>query len=479
MVPIHQILREIKLAFGTNDVSLPKNTNEFRMRMPWRGSNSETKIDPDDDEKGLIVSSPPTQSIRTIDDLDKKVTDSDTLSPQIQQDSLPNPSVHPYKMILSKMKEESEPVSTTACTNPPPNALGSTAAHDINATSALCDTLSEQQDPESCVPSAQIEPKPSASRATVLQTRARGSQYRLATDTVDKIKRPGVFILGGSSGDDGSSYSDSEGSVTDWRFCEAKQSSLANSQRNKHLSSSKNPSFKEIVQSRRMEEVDCEDEDAVESDCDGDGDVSESAIEEDDVAWEDSDSESERAGPVDNDIFCRVEPQANLTSQRSMLTMQLHNPQRNTTLANGASRSSPTLHRSCTPSSAGPSHPGSSDKTGVEPLPTIHGLKSGPAMSIICTTINTHPHLDSPKTIRRNMRSIELSESLRKSLLWERRQTSTIATAFLKRRHTAQNIAHLQKYPDIKPDPATAESPKNNFWNDYFAGPWEYHAKEW
>src|SRR3984885_16114518 len=61
MVPIHQILREIKLAFGTNDVCLPKNINEFRIRMPWQ--DSETKIDLDGDEKGLIVS--PTQSIRT------------------------------------------------------------------------------------------------------------------------------------------------------------------------------------------------------------------------------------------------------------------------------------------------------------------------------------------------------------------------------------------------------------------------------
>ena len=82
--------------------------------MPWQEPNSETKIDPDDDEKGLIVSPSLTQSIRTIDDLNKNVTDPDTMSPQIQQDSLiypaPNPSAHPYRMILNKMKEESERV---------------------------------------------------------------------------------------------------------------------------------------------------------------------------------------------------------------------------------------------------------------------------------------------------------------------------------------------------------------------------------
>src|ERR1700733_3293035 len=103
MVPIHQIMREIKLAFGTNDVCLPKNTNEFRIRMPWQEPNSETRIDPDCYEKGLTILPPPTQSVRTIDDLNKKATDSDTLSPQTQQDSLisptPSPSAHPYRVI--------------------------------------------------------------------------------------------------------------------------------------------------------------------------------------------------------------------------------------------------------------------------------------------------------------------------------------------------------------------------------------------
>jgi hypothetical protein len=164
---------------------------------------------------------------------------------------------------------------------------------------------------------------------------------------------------------------------------------------------------------------------------------------------------------------------------RPTLTMQLHNLQRNTTLAIGVSRSSSTLRRPCTLSSTGPSHLDSSDKTEVESLPTIHGLKSGWSMPTVCAATNTHPHLDSPKTIQRNMLATELTVSLRKSLLWERRQKSTTANAFLKRRHTAQNMAHLQKYPDVKPDLATVESSKNNSWDPYFEGPWEYHTKGW
>ena len=89
-----------------------------------------------------------------------------------------------------------------------------------------------------------------------------------------------------------------------------------------------------------------EDGDAIESGDDDDGEASESAIEEDDAAWEDSDSESCHPSPVDKNLFQRVESQANQTSRRSMLTMQLHKPQRYTAIVNGASRSSPALRRS-------------------------------------------------------------------------------------------------------------------------------------
>ena len=178
-------------------------------------------------------------------------------------------------------------------------------------------------------------------------------------------------------------------------------------------------------------------------------------------------------------MFQRVESQANLTSRRSMLTMQLHNSQGASALANTASRSSPALRRSHTSSPTGPSHPDSSDENDNEPALTMRGPQSSRPMPIICTTTNTHPPAHSPRTTRRNMLATELTESLRKHLLWERKQKSTTANAFLKRRHTAQNMAHLQEYPDLKPDPAAVEASKNNSWNHYFEGPWEYHTKGW
>ena len=287
-------------------------------------------------------------------------------------------------------------------------------------------------------------------------------------------KKPGMFMLGGSSGDDESSFEDRMSR-------QPLQSSLSHSLKTKPLEKSKKPSFKEIVQSRRIEEADTEDEDAIESgdDDDDDGEASESAIEEDDAAWEDSDSESGQASPADKNMFQRVDSQANLTSRRSMLTMQLHNPQRATGLATAASKSSPALRRSRTSSPNGPSHPDSSDENENEPVLTMRGPVSSRPMPIIRTTSNTHPLAHSPRTTRRNMLSTELTESLRKHLLWERKQKSTTANAFLKRRHTAQNVAHLQEYPDLKPDVAAVEASKNNSWNAYFEGPWEYHAKGW
>jgi hypothetical protein len=286
-------------------------------------------------------------------------------------------------------------------------------------------------------------------------------------------KKSGMFTLGGSSGDDESSFEDRMSR-------QPKQSSLSNSLKTKPLDKSKKPSFKEMVQSRRIEEAEIEDEDAIESCDDEDGEASESAIEEDDAAWEDSDSESGQASPMDKNMFQRVESQANLTTRRSMLTMQLHNPQRATALANAASRSSPALRRSRTSSPNGPSGPDSSDENENEPVLTMRGPQSSRPMPIISTASHTHPPAHSPRTTRRNMLATELTESLRKHLLWERKQKSTTANAFLKRRHTAQNMAHLQEYPDLRPDPAAVEASKINSWNHYFEGPWEeYHTKGW
>ena len=107
----------------------------------------------------------------------------------------------------------------------------------------------------------------------------------------------------------------------------------------------------------------------------------------------------------------------------------------------------------------------------------------------------------SPRTTRRNMLATELTESLRRHLLWERQQKSATANAFLKRRHTAHDMANLQEYPVPKGQPAKGQPQgqgastaaasalrqaketdgvKMGSWTNYADfGPWEYHAKGW
>merc|ERR1711977_251152 len=102
---------------------------------------------------------------------------------------------------------------------------------------------------------------------------------------------------------------------------------------------------------------------------------------------------------------------------------------------------------------------------------------------IIMTTSNTHPPQQpalSPRTTRRNMLSTELTESLRKNLLWERQQKSQTVNAFLKRNRNAQSMANLQgavKQPPLAPK--QPEHRSNNSWNQEFDNPWEFNAKGW
>ena len=289
----------------------------------------------------------------------------------------------------------------------------------------------------------------------------------------DGPKKGGMFTLGGSSGDDESSFEDR-------MSFRPKKSSLSEGL-SKPMEKHRGPTFKEVVQSKIVERDD-EDEGAIETDEEEEEEeISDSAIEdsaiEDEGEWEDSESENGKSSVEDKTLFQRVDSRPNLVSRRSMLTMQLHEPQRVSTLASAASKSSPAFRRSRTSSPTGPSLPASPDED--ESVLTMRGPGSSRPKPIITTTSNTHPPAHSPRTTRRNMLATELTESLRKHLLWERQQKSTTANAVFKRRHTAQNMAHLQEYPGVKPGQAVMDASKNNSWNHYFDAPWEYHTKGW
>ncbi|KKK17535.1 hypothetical protein ARAM_007664 [Aspergillus rambellii] len=292
-------------------------------------------------------------------------------------------------------------------------------------------------------------------------------------------KKGGMFTLGGSSGDD------DESSFEDRMAMQAPHRSSLTDQLGRpgsNLNPKKIASFKEQVATLKpMKTSKSSDEDAIETD----DEVSESAIEDDeDSDWEDSITESGRSSVEDREMFQRVDSRPNLVSRRSLLTMMMHQPLK----MQNACRSSPALQRSRLTSPNGPSIPASPADDDEESL-TMKG-PGVPRSKPIIMKPSPQSVAHSPRTTRRNMLATELTESLRRHLLWERQQKSATANAF-KRRHTTHDMANLQEYPGPKgtqePAPATTTTPskdkdvmKTGSWNNYTDfGPWEYHAKGW
>ncbi|KAI9878702.1 MAG: hypothetical protein M1830_010746 [Pleopsidium flavum] len=285
---------------------------------------------------------------------------------------------------------------------------------------------------------------------------------------IQSKRKGGMFLLGGSSGEDESSFEEQ-------MAIRVSRSSLSDGLK-RPLNNRKQTSFKDEVEARTIDESAAEDEEVFESD---DENVSESAIDDDDDEsdWEDSATESGRSSVEDKQLFQRVDSKPTLTSRRSLLTTLMHQPQRAAALANAASKSTPAMQRSRTSSPNGPSVAASPEE---EATLTMRGADIPRTKPIIVTTSNTHPPALSPRTTRRNMLATELTESLRKHLLWERQQKSTTANAVLKRRHTAQDVANLQEFPGQKPAQFSGDTSKNNSWNHYFDhGLGEYHQTGW
>lgn len=293
----------------------------------------------------------------------------------------------------------------------------------------------------------------------------------------------GMFVLGGSSGDDDSSFDEQ-------MSCEPTRQSSLTAGLKLPLRSKKQTSFKDEVESRTVNRHKShEDEEVFESD--DEGDTPESAIEEDEEEddedgsdWEDSVSDSAEPLANDKQLFKRVDSRPNITSRRSLLTTLMHQPDRAAAFANMASKSTSALQRSRTSPPNGPSA-GTSPEEEEEEEEEDSGLAMLPpnmtrSKPIIVTTSNTHPPALSPRTTRRNMLATELTQSLRKHLLWERQQKSTTANAVLKRRHTAHDVANLQEYPGQKPSQVSKDDSKTNSWNHYFDhGLGEYHQTGW
>lgn len=81
----------------------------------------------------------------------------------------------------------------------------------------------------------------------------------------------------------------------------------------------------------------------------------------------------------------------------------------------------------------------------------------------------------SPRTTRRNMLATELTESLRRHLLWERIKKSSTANAVLKRRYTSHDVA--RQHPEKLCIKQSENTDDRQYWWDL--GRNDYNEKGW
>lgn len=277
-----------------------------------------------------------------------------------------------------------------------------------------------------------------------------------------------MFMLGGSSEDD-------DGSFEDRRQSQLKQNLNAPDQK-RPQSTRKTLSFRDEIESRNMANRSHEDEEVFESsdeEEEEEDDLGESAIDsdeddddDDEGDWEDDASES-NDNTVNAPLFQRVDSKPNLVSRRSLLTTLMSEGDRAAAFQNMASRSTPALRRSRTSKvSSSPE-----DEAVIDPSKAVLGPEMTRSKPIIMTTSNGHHQMAlSPRTTRRNMLASEMTESLRKHVLWERQQKKATANAVLKRRHTAHNLVNLQQWP--------GQGNGQTSWN-FGNGPGGYHEVGW
>jgi hypothetical protein len=227
--------------------------------------------------------------------------------------------------------------------------------------------------------------------------------------------------------------------------------------------------------------------------------IDESAIDDDDDSsdWEDSIEDSGKSSVEEKVTFKRVDSKPQLTSQRSLITLMLaQSSERARKLASlgSTSQSTSALPRARTSRNNGPPPVSSPNDSDESPLMMKRGLRAPPlrpineiprsaAQPIVTTNHNGMHHQAalSPRTTRRNMLATELTESLRRHLLWERSQKTSTVNAVLKRRHTSHDVANLKQYPE-KPYMKKSEGDANaGSWDQYlakeaFTG---YHSQGW
>ncbi|KAK2745116.1 hypothetical protein FQN57_004023 [Myotisia sp. PD_48] len=408
------------------------------------------------------------------------LSQSKSQQPEFQSELNSQPTQIPELRIPSQYQQLQEPLdnqSLDSCSTvalegndsevatPAPSDTSVSSAGSVQQPSSVVRGFSPNKVSSSFRSHAQLSPSPSIVKTYVPAT----------SSPLKKKGKAGMFTLGGSSGDEDSSFEDR-------RAVKPNRSSLTDGLNKsiKHKETVKISSIREINHSSN--------EDAIETDDEDDDEISESAIEDegDSSDWEDSITESGRSSVNETEMFQRVDSRPDLVSRRSLLTMMMHQPQRN-------SKSHPFIPRSSRLTSSNLESSSTEGESGLT-------LKTSETQSrpIAAKPIPIHSAAYSPRTARRNMLATELTESLRRHLLWERQPKHAPLTQF-KRRHTSHDVANLQAFPEPNFDMeqqkqrqgsmqppvmmTAAQNTKegqNNSWNHYFEGDhWEYHTKGW
>lgn len=263
-----------------------------------------------------------------------------------------------------------------------------------------------------------------------------------------------AFMLGASSGEEESSFEEHIPSLT-------KQSSLTAGL--KKPTPKKQALFKEDLISNRS----YEDEEVFVSD-EEDSSAIDDSEDEDEENWEEA-SESEDNVNDARPLFQRVDSKPDLVSRRSLITKGLTEGDRQTAFAEMA-QAQPALRKAKTQVKLDAQH--------SEPLMLAPQMKRSKPINAVSTNSQAAPIAFSPRTTRRNMLATEMTESLRKAVLFERQQKKATATAVMKRRHTAQELTQIRDYPEGGGDAASKE---NRSWNEEFSSGvlGDYHQTGW
>lgn len=383
----------------------------------------------------------PVHLVKLMEDLDKNKSSTDDW---MSKRNLVTPSDIPDTVEAPILKPSSVCSSVTSALQTTP--IGSAASHftEVSAHSVV----------RGFTPGQNISTSVRSSSGLVSESTV---SVRALLPAPKKAPKKSIFIFGDSD-------SDSDDSFTSRHALH--KSKLSEGLRR---STEKRTSFRSEVSTRTFHDDDdiCTEDEEV---------ISESAIEDEDSSDWESSTDSAQSSYNEQTLFQRVESRPQLASRRSLLSTMLHEPKRAAALANAGSRSTPAL-RSRTTSPSGPSLATSPRQD--SPLisrPVAEVTRSKP---IIMTTSNMHPPALSPRTTRRNMLATELTESLRRHLLWERQQKNTTAAAVLKRRHTAHDVTKLNDFPQVNYS-GKGNTSRNNSWNHYFdQGLHEYHVAGW